>query len=114
MPASALSRRRAAAPPQRLLVLAVPVQEVKPLRFGLTCASGEWLPSNAGAWRNYAYLALEIGDADIAAYAKGKGQEPAASLARSIRMTSEELGSGLIPGSADREDVDRNRATRSA
>ena len=27
-------------------------------------------------------------------------------LARSIRMTSEELGSGLIHGSADREDVD--------
>jgi hypothetical protein len=58
------------------------------------------------AWRNCEYLASEIGDTEIAAYAKGKGQGFAASLARSIRMTSEELGSGLIPGSADREDVD--------
>jgi hypothetical protein len=58
------------------------------------------------AWRNCEYLASEIGDTEIAAYAKGKGQEFAASLARSIRMTSEELGSGLIHGSADREDVD--------
>ena len=58
------------------------------------------------AWRNCEYLALEIGDMDIAAHAKAKGQEFAANLARSIRMTTEELGSGLIHGSADREDVD--------
>jgi F5/8 type C domain len=58
------------------------------------------------AWRNCEYLASEIGDEDFAAYAKGNGQELAANLARSIRMTSEELGSGLIHGSADREDVD--------
>jgi F5/8 type C domain len=58
------------------------------------------------AWRNCEYLASEIGDEDIAAYAKGKGQVFAANLARSIRRTSEELGSGFIPGSADREDVD--------
>ncbi len=58
------------------------------------------------AWRNCEYLASEIGDMDIAAYAKGKGQEFAANLTRSIRMTSEELGSRLIHGSADREDVD--------
>ena len=58
------------------------------------------------AWRNCEYLALEIGDTDVAAHAKAKGQEFAANLARSIRMTTEELGTGLIPGSADREDVD--------
>ena len=58
------------------------------------------------AWRNCEYLASEIGDRDIAAYAKCKGEEFAANLAHSIRMTSEELGSGLIHGSADREDVD--------
>ncbi len=58
------------------------------------------------AWRNCEYLASEIGDEDFAAYAKGKGQELAANLARSIRKTSEELGSNLIHGSADREDVD--------
>jgi hypothetical protein len=58
------------------------------------------------AWRNCEYLASEIGVKDIAASAKGKGQEFAANLARSIRMTSEELGSGFIHGSADREDVD--------
>lgn len=58
------------------------------------------------AWRNCEYLASEIGDRDIAAHAKRKGQEFAANLTRSIRMTSEELGSSLIHGSADREDVD--------
>jgi len=58
------------------------------------------------AWRNCEYLALEIGNVEIAAYAKRKGQEFAANLARSIRLTSEELGSGVIQGSADREDVD--------
>lgn len=58
------------------------------------------------AWRNCEYLALEIGEGDIAAHAKAKGQEFAAALARSLRMTSEALGAGLIHGSADREDVD--------
>ena len=58
------------------------------------------------AWRNCEYLALEIGDTDVAAHAKAKGQEFAANLARSIRMTTEELGTGLIHGSADRKDVD--------
>ena len=58
------------------------------------------------AWRNCEYLALEIGDMAVAAHAKAKGLEFAVSLARSIRMTTEELGTGLIHGSADREDVD--------
>jgi F5/8 type C domain len=58
------------------------------------------------AFRNCEYLALEIGETDIAAHAKGKGHDFAANLARSIRMTTEELGTGLIHGSADREDVD--------
>ncbi len=58
------------------------------------------------AWRNCEYLALEIGDMAVAAHAKAKGLEFAASLARSIRMTTEELGTGLIHGSADRKDVD--------
>jgi len=58
------------------------------------------------AWRNCEYLALEIGDIDVAAHAKAKGREFAANLARSLRMTTELLGSGLIHGSADREDID--------
>ncbi len=58
------------------------------------------------AWRNCEYLALEIGDKDVAAHAKAKGREFAANLARSIRMTAEALGKGVIPASADREDVD--------
>ncbi|MGZ9154434.1 MAG: hypothetical protein ACXW6J_14235, partial [Candidatus Binatia bacterium] len=58
------------------------------------------------AWRNCEYLALEIGDTNVAAHANAKAQEFAANLARSIRMTAEELGTGLIHGSADREDVD--------
>jgi hypothetical protein len=58
------------------------------------------------AFRNCEYLATEIGDVDIAAGARAKGQELRANLARSIRMTTEELGTGLIHGSADREDVD--------
>jgi hypothetical protein len=58
------------------------------------------------AWRNCEYLALEIGDIDVAAHAKAKGREFAANLARSLRMTTERLGSGLIHGSADREDID--------
>ena len=58
------------------------------------------------AWRNCEYLALEIGDLEIAAHAKAKGQEFAADLALSLRATSELMGRGLIAGSADREDVD--------
>jgi hypothetical protein len=58
------------------------------------------------AWRNCQYLALEIRDTEIAAYANAKGRAFAANLARSIRMTTEVLGTGLIHGSADREDVD--------
>jgi hypothetical protein len=58
------------------------------------------------AWRNCEYLALEIGDLEIAAHAKAQGQEFAADLACSLRLTSELLGRGLIAGSADREDVD--------
>ena len=41
------------------------------------------------AWRNCEYLALEIGDTNVAAHAKAKGLEFAANLARSIRMTTE-------------------------
>ena len=43
---------------------------------------------------------------DIAADARAKGQEFAENLARSIRMTTEGLRTGIIHGSADREDVD--------
>lgn len=42
----------------------------------------------------------------VAAHVKAKGQEFAANLARSIRMTTEALGIGVIHGSADREDAD--------
>ncbi|MCK7576988.1 MAG: hypothetical protein MZV65_14855 [Chromatiales bacterium] len=58
------------------------------------------------AWRNCAYLAAEIGDEEIATWAKVKGQEFAANLARSLRMTSAARGLRLVPASADREDVD--------
>jgi hypothetical protein len=58
------------------------------------------------AWRDCAYLAAEIGDAEVAALAETKGQAFAANLARSLRMTTEELGTGLVHASADREDVD--------
>ncbi len=58
------------------------------------------------AWRNCEYLAIEIGDKDVAAHAKTKGQEFAENLARSLRMTTERLGSRFIHGSADREDLD--------
>jgi hypothetical protein len=58
------------------------------------------------AWRDCAYLASEIGDATIAAEAETKGRAFAANLARSLRMTTEELGTGLVHASADREDVD--------
>ena len=58
------------------------------------------------AWRNCEFLALESGDSKEAAHARDKGQEFAANLARSIRLTAEAMGSGLVPASADREDVD--------
>ena len=58
------------------------------------------------AWRNCEYLALEIGDKNVAAHAKSKGRAFAANLARSLRLTAEKLGRGVIPASADREDVD--------
>jgi hypothetical protein len=58
------------------------------------------------AWRNCEELAGEIGDADAATHAKMKGQELAANLARSLRMTAAAMGKGLIPGSADRDDID--------
>jgi len=58
------------------------------------------------AWRNCEFLAIEIGDMGVAAHAKTKGRELAENLARSLRMTSDRLGSKFIHGSADREDLD--------
>lgn len=58
------------------------------------------------AWRNCAWLAGEMGDGETAALAEARGREFAAALARSMRMTSEARGLGLVPASADREDVD--------
>jgi hypothetical protein len=58
------------------------------------------------AWRNCAYLASEIGDADEATHTAARGNAFAANLARSIRLTSESLGRGLVAASGDREDVD--------
>ncbi len=58
------------------------------------------------AWRNCEYLAREIGDGETAARAKAQGEAFAAALARSIRMTAAEMETALIPGSADRDDVD--------
>ena len=58
------------------------------------------------AWRNCAYLAAEAGDEDIAAYAREKGEKFASNLALSIRMTASAMGRNVIPGSADRDDVD--------
>ena len=43
---------------------------------------------------------------DIAAEVSAKGREFAKNLARSLWMTTESLGTGLIHASADREDVD--------
>ncbi|MFN5745869.1 MAG: discoidin domain-containing protein [Methylococcaceae bacterium] len=63
------------------------------------------------AWRNCAYLATEIGDGAIAAWAGQRGEAFAANLARSLRMTDEVVGLGLIPGSADREDADPTSAS---
>ena len=58
------------------------------------------------AWRNFEYLALEIGNREMAEHAKEKGVELAQNLARSLRITSELSGRRVIAGSADREDVD--------
>ena len=58
------------------------------------------------AWRNCEFLALEIGDRSVAAHAAAKGREFAANLTRSIRMTAARMKTDLIPGSADRDDVD--------
>ena len=57
-------------------------------------------------WRNCEFLAHEIGDKTVVAHAKAKGREFAANLTRSIRMTAEKMKTGLIPGSADRDDID--------
>ena len=58
------------------------------------------------AWRNCEFLAHEMGDEPLAAHASAKGREFAANLTRSIRMTAEKMNTGLIPGSADRDDID--------
>lgn len=58
------------------------------------------------AWRQCAWLASEIGAMDIAVEAESKGRAFAADLARSIRLTAEAMGEGVVPASADREDVD--------
>jgi len=58
------------------------------------------------ALRNCEYLAQEIGDTAVAADAKAQAHAFAEDLTRSIRLTAQALGKGLIPGSADREDVD--------
>ncbi len=58
------------------------------------------------AWRNCEFLAHEMGDEPLAAHASAKGREFAANLTRSIRMTAEKMKTGLIPGSADRDDID--------
>jgi hypothetical protein len=58
------------------------------------------------AWNNCEYLAREIGDHRVAAHAAEKGREFAANLTRSIRMTAQKMAINLIPGSADRDDVD--------
>jgi hypothetical protein len=57
-------------------------------------------------WRNCEFLAHEIGDKTVVAHAKAKGREFAANLTRSIRMTAKKMKTGLIPGSADRDDID--------
>jgi hypothetical protein len=58
------------------------------------------------AWRNCAFLAAEAGDENVAADARAKSEEFAANLACSIRMTATAMGRNVIPGSADRDDVD--------
>jgi hypothetical protein len=58
------------------------------------------------AFTNCAYLADEIGDADVGAWARAKAREFGGDLARSILLTSDKMGKGLIAASGDREDVD--------
>lgn len=58
------------------------------------------------AFRNCEYLAREIGDRTTAEHARAQGEIFAASLTRSIRMAAAAMKSNLVPGSADREDVD--------
>jgi len=58
------------------------------------------------AWRNCAFLAREMGDDFTANYAETQGQAFATLLTRSLRLTAEAQGNGMIPASADREDVD--------
>jgi hypothetical protein len=58
------------------------------------------------ACRNCEYLATELGEMDIAAEFRAKGQAFARDLTSSLRMTTKSLGTGLIHASADREDVD--------
>ena len=58
------------------------------------------------AFRGCAFLADAAGEREIAAQARAKAKEFAEDLARSLRMTSELMGKGMIAGSADREDVD--------
>ncbi len=58
------------------------------------------------AWCNCAYLAREIGDEATASDADTKGRAFAEGLTRSLRLTAEAQGNGMIPASADREDVD--------
>lgn len=58
------------------------------------------------AWRNCKFLALAIGDAAVADEARTKGKAFAEHLARSMRLTAAAVGNGLVPASADRDDVD--------
>lgn len=58
------------------------------------------------AYRNCEFLAREINDSETAEWAHQKGDELATNLSRSMRMTTERMGTGLIYGSADREDFD--------
>src|SRR5208283_55306 len=50
--------------------------------------------------------ASEIGDREAAAYAKANAETFARNLRRSISLTAKCMGTDIIPGSADREDVD--------
>ncbi|MBU3890831.1 discoidin domain-containing protein [Methylosinus sp. KRF6] len=58
------------------------------------------------AFRGCAFLADAAGERETAAWARAKAKGFAEDLTRSIRMTSELMGEGMIAGSADREDVD--------
>ena len=58
------------------------------------------------AWRNAEFLAREIGDIATAERLRQRGDAFAADLARSLRLTAEHVGNGLLPASADRNDVD--------